>query len=301
MRNVKATIASIRFYCPEHPVCLIADGDFDTSEITEAYPVTILKTTEIDDPVVSAYCTGNPRSKLAAMWHGPFDRFVYLDADAVVWGDIMDKLHWDDEDFIVFWNAPEEPAHRSWMSEYYMDVDRILKGNPDFDWMHNPYFSSGAFACKRNAISKDEWVEMEEWRAREPDLFSWTKDQGILNYLVFWKAQSQGFKTRLIDLQWIPHHRGVKLTKKKFLWNGFRFPDSVSDPYIMHFCGKKPEIHRWKSYAAQFSIARYEFLRRGRKLGPLAATMRIAMEEFEAIRSKVSKKTGRLFKHIWCF
>jgi hypothetical protein len=230
------------------------------------------------------------------MWHGPFERYVYLDADAIVWGDIMTKLRWNDEDFIVFWNAPEEPAHRSWILEYYMDVDRILMGNPDFAWENNPYFSTGAFACRRNAISKDEWVSMEEWRAREPKIFSWTRDQGILNYLVFWKAQSQGFKTGLIDLQWIPEHRGIELTKRKFPQSGFRFPDSVTDPYIMHFCGRKPDIHRLKAYSKPFSVSRYEFLHRGLALGTLTATMRIALEELEVINLRVAKKIVKLLR-----
>jgi hypothetical protein len=290
LRYVKATLASASHFCPDVPICVIADGDFDTRELTDAYPVIIIRTTEIDDPVVQQYCRGNPRSKLVAMWHGPFDRYIYLDADAIVWGDIRKKLCWNDEDFLVFWNQPTEPAHRSWLAEYYMKIDSVLARNPEFEWMHNPYFSTGAFACRKNVISKNEWVEIEEWRKTEPDLFSWTRDQGILNYLVFWKAQMGQLKLGYRDLQWIPEHRGIEITKQKFTITRSGYPKSVKDPFIMHFCGGKPDCYRWKNYSLPFTVSRYSFHTNGRGMSSFIAALHLFREELIAATGHVWRK-----------
>ena len=34
---VQATLASMRHYCPKVPICLVADGDFDVSDLETEY------------------------------------------------------------------------------------------------------------------------------------------------------------------------------------------------------------------------------------------------------------------------
>ena len=36
--------------------------------------------------------SGNDRAKLAAMWEGPFEYYVWLDSDAIVWGDFTPQV-----------------------------------------------------------------------------------------------------------------------------------------------------------------------------------------------------------------
>ncbi|NEO01287.1 MAG: hypothetical protein F6K50_39555 [Moorea sp. SIO3I7] len=208
---VKATCASVRHFLPNVPLCVIVDGDLNVDELIETYNPYIIRTSEIEDYELRTYCSGSPRSKHLAMWLGPFERYVYLDSDAIFWGDVIASLKWeDDEDFIVFWNKPTEPAHNSWLSHFYFDIDILKLYDPEFEWKWNPYFSAGSFASRRVAISFEDFKRCESWRSEYPNLFSWTTDQGILNYLVFSLIQRGKLKLGRQYLQWIPAHRGIQ-------------------------------------------------------------------------------------------
>ena len=286
---VKATLASIKHFCPNVPICVIVDGDLDVSEIVDIYHPYILRVNEIDDSQMKNLCSG--RSKLAAMWCGPFERYIYLDSDAIIWGDVVSALNWqDDEDFIVFWPVPQEAAHKSWLTHYYFDIELLQLYDPQFQWEWNPYFCSGAFASRRGAIPFDEWLKCESWRLKYPHLFSWTNDQGILNYLVFSLSQQGKLKLGQQDLQWIPEHRGVKQTVTKFNPQGWSLPTQVESPYILHFCGKKPYIHDPRSYSKPFSLARlqhYQYSMPGKMFSQIK---NIAQEEINIVLSKIKRK-----------
>ena len=74
------------------------------------------------------------------------------------------------------------------MAHFYFDLVEIKKRNPDFEWRGYPYYAAGADAWRRNVISYEEWSEAEQWGKEVPELFQFG-DQGILNYLVFFKSQ----------------------------------------------------------------------------------------------------------------
>ena len=44
---VGATLASMRHYCPEVPICLIADGDVDVSDLEQQYDLIVLRIDEL--------------------------------------------------------------------------------------------------------------------------------------------------------------------------------------------------------------------------------------------------------------
>lgn len=290
---VKATLASIKHFCPNVPICVIVDGDLDVSEIVAIYDPYILRTSEVSDSKIRELCSGSPRAKNFAMWFGPFDRYIWLDSDAIIWGDVVSALNWqDDEDFIVFWPVPQEAAHKSWLTHYYFDIELLQLYDPQFQWEWNPYFSAGAFACRKNAISLDDWLRCESWYLELPQLFSFLSfpDQGIINYLVFSLNQRGKLKLGQQDLQWIPSHRGFQETVRKFHPQGWLLPAQVESPYIIHFCGKKPYIHDPRSYSKPFSLARLQHYRYQRPGNFFSQIKNIAQEEINVVLSKVKKK-----------
>ena len=40
---VQATLASMRHYCPDVPICLTVDGDFDVSDLEKEYDLIVLR------------------------------------------------------------------------------------------------------------------------------------------------------------------------------------------------------------------------------------------------------------------
>ena len=88
---VQATLASMRHYCPDVPICLTVDGDFDVSDLEKEYDLIVLRVSELPSEQMRKVICGNYRAKLAAMWEGPFEYYVWLDSDAIVWGDFTPR------------------------------------------------------------------------------------------------------------------------------------------------------------------------------------------------------------------
>ena len=73
---VQATLASMRHYSPDVPVCLIVDGEFDVSDLAKEYDLRVLRVSELPAQEMRTLVSGSGRAKLAAMWEGPFEYYV---------------------------------------------------------------------------------------------------------------------------------------------------------------------------------------------------------------------------------
>ena len=68
------------------PICLIADGDVDVSDLESEYDLIVLRIDELPSREMSQMITGSYLAKLAAMWEGPFEFYIWVDSDAIIWG-----------------------------------------------------------------------------------------------------------------------------------------------------------------------------------------------------------------------
>ncbi len=259
---VQATLASMRHYCPNVPICLTVDGDFDVSDLERAYGAIVLRISELPSAEMRKLIGGNPRAKLAALWEGPFDFFVWLDADAIVWGDFTSLVR-QDLDFQIFGNdgpvPPDTSEIPSWLLHYYFDPVKLRRFDPEFIWQGQSYFCDGTFACKRNVIPFHKWAQAISWGAKEPGL--WPKDfysMPFFNYLVHSMSQRGELIVGSADLQYIPEHHGNEELVQDCASAGWHFPKSIHRPFVAHFCGRKPLVVDRKAYSHPFTIARLE-------------------------------------------
>ena len=172
---VGATLASMRHYCPDVPICLIADGDVDVSDLEQEYDLIVLRIDELPSQKMREMIGGSYRVKLAAMWEGPFEHYVWMDSDAIVWGDFTDQVR-TDLDFQIFWPEISIPADADevpdWLPHFYFDLDRVEKFDPEFEWRGHPYFSAGVYACRRNVISYEEWQKLRSGHSKSRVFFN---------------------------------------------------------------------------------------------------------------------------------
>jgi hypothetical protein len=267
---VQATLASMRHYCPEVPICLIVDGNFEVSDLQKDYRVLVLRISDLPSTEMRKLIAGGFHAKHAAMWEGPFEFYVWMDSDAIVWGNFTSQVR-TDLDFQIFWSEISIPADAtqtpSWLGHFYFDPVKLRQVDPDFDWRGRPYFSAGVFACRRNAISFERYCEIEAMARRIPGLFesglnNSRGDMGMLNYLVHSMAQRGDLKTTMSDLQHIPGHHGIKELEQDCVDAGWRFPRNIQRPRVAHFCGRKPFLFDRNAYSRPFTIARLEHHRR---------------------------------------
>jgi len=292
--SVVATLASIRHYMPHIPVCLVVDGDVDVSDLEQLYKIIILRVEELDSEPMRDLIRGTGRAKLAAMWEGPFDFYVWLDADAIVWGDFTAQVR-RDLDFQIFWPEISIPSDADevppWLAHFYFKLDELKEFDPDFEWRGHPYFSAGAFACRRNVITYDEWIKIEKWNDDVPGGIFKFWEQGMLVYLILAKSNRGEINVDYIDLQWTRSF-GREDIDKDCAHAGLDFPENVGKPMIVHFCGRKPFIFDFGAYTRPFTIARLAHHRQSRSL--VGAWLVIILEDGGVFLSKVLKKIKRV-------
>ena len=290
---VQATLASIRHFCPDSPICLVADGDVEVFDLEQQYNLIVLRTNELPDSRMRDLCFGNYYAKLSAIWEGPFEYAVWLDSDAILWGDIRPLLDHAYDFHIFSSNGVSDLTDiPPWLPHYQLNPDILRKYDDFFDWRHNPYFCSGAFAFRKNAVSFEMWMEVQNWRNESPQLFGWG-EMGMLNYCVHALSQRGKIKVGLSDLQHLRSEQGVLEFKNDLTSVGWRLPTAINRPRVAHFCGCKPYIHDFSSYCVPFSIARIEHHRKTK--GGVGAWLAVLNEERGILASKIERRFRRFF------
>ena len=292
---VQATLASMRHYCPQLPICLVVDGDIDVSDLEQEYDLIVLRVLELPSKEMQKLMRGNGRAKLAAMWDGPFEFYVWLDSDAIVWGDFTPQVR-TDVDFQVFWSEisipPDVTEIPPWLPHFYFDPCKLQRFDADFDWRGNAYFSSGAFACKRDVISFDKWMKVESWGKEAPGLFGDFYEQPMLNYFVHSMTQRGEIKATMSNLQHIGGHHGLAELKQDCAESDWHFPKQIRRPRVAHFCGRKPFLFDRKAYSRPFTIARLEHHRHNG--GEIAAWQAVLKEDASVLANKVKRRLTNL-------
>jgi len=291
---VQATLASMKHFCPEIPVCLVVDGSFDVSDLESEYGLIVLRVSELPSNEMRELMSGNPRAKHAAMWEGPFEFYVWMDSDAIVWGDLTPQIR-TDVDFQIFWsdidiaaNATEIP---SWLPHFQFDPVKLRNFDAEFDWRGKAYFSAGVFACKRDVIPFQKWIEAELWGTEIPGLFGDFSDQPLLNYFIHSMTQRGEIKSTMSDLQHIWVHHGKEELMKDCNGAGWHFPKKIRRPRVAHFCGRKPFLFSQDTYSRPFTIARLEHHRRSR--GEVGAWLAVMNEDARVLLSKGKSRFRR--------
>ena len=282
---VQGTLASIRHFCPDAPICLVADGGVDVRDLQPLYDLLVLRPEDLPNRQMRKLCYGNFYAKMATLWEGPFEYGVWLDADALLWGDITPEIRLDCDFHIFSCNGVSDLSEIPfWLTHYQHDPRLLAKFDAQFDWRRNPYFCSGTFGFRRGVVPFDMWQEVHEWRVKEPKLFAWG-EMGMLNYCVHSLKQQGAIKVAVSDLQHLRSEQGIREYVEDLSLCGWRLPTRVARPRVGHFSGNKPFVHERRAYSKPFTIARLEHHRRSK--GELAAWCSVLAEEWPIYRDKV--------------
>jgi len=284
---VQATLASMRHYCPTVPICLTVDGDFDVSDLEKEYNLIILRIPDLPSSEMRKLMSRSFHAKLAAMWEGPFEFYVWMDSDAIVWGDFTSQVR-RELDFQIF-ERDSKPGDVSletvpdWLPHFFFDPGLLKKFDPDFKWQGNIYFCAGVYACRRNVFSFAEWMEVKSW-----GLWQHSGDQGMLNYLVHSKAKRGEINIASADLQHIWALHGRQELEQDCAGAGWKFPETIHHPRVAHFCYRKPFLFDRNAYSRPFTIARLEHHRRHH--GNLGAWLGVLNEDRHVLAGKMKRR-----------
>jgi hypothetical protein len=177
-------IASIREWNPDIPIILIKDrirGDYYTGDIERSWNVSLFDT--------HGCCYGWGFSKLEPLFEPCRERFLMLDSDILVLGNIIQLLQNHHQDFIVSGHE----SYGNFQNTQYFDPE-LLK-SLDRDYVHNGIgFNTGQWVGTSGIFRRDDFEAFVEFtnppRLRHPNIFQ-LGEQGLLNYFLL-KHKCQG-------------------------------------------------------------------------------------------------------------
>lgn len=233
----KACCASIRQYMGDIPITLLVDGQaVDTCEIQRLHGVDRLVVQEAmaADAEYLRLCTGSSWTKLLLFWMSPYERFLCLDADTILWGDVRRFAEFDRYDFIAAFHLEPEVLvqDREELNRILFDPEIAERLSPNLQWRLRDFANCGVFFARRGIFTQAQLMELRRldcWRCYE---------QGLLNYLR-WRS-TPGTSPRMggYPMQIFPADTSCKPV------NRFLRQDSTTQPLVVHWVGKKPKFGR---------------------------------------------------------
>jgi hypothetical protein len=239
----RGTVASVRYYMPEVPICLLVDGAFPTDDLQRAYGVKPFYRADIKNDFLRERSFGWGLPKMVAFWESPFERFLFLDADTIVLGDIRPKLfsgpesgNWD-----LFIDKPRYGFDEKGVTKFFFDVPLLGKHFPNFPWRDyaNRYYCTGVWAARRGIFDLKEYQAILEVKKSEPTMFQMA-EMGFLNFMIF-RGEAEGrLKVSAAEIQIIAPDFSLDELKKR--WQIDRPPAALpaEEAAVLHYTSIKP-------------------------------------------------------------
>ncbi len=271
------------------PICVLLDGDRAPSDLERAKGITVLTRDEIEPRELRA-CFGSPRAKNAALWASPFETFLLIDADTIVWGDTRELADFDRYDFIL--DSPGAEPLRS-----VMDVEQAAACFPDFEARRHigSYVNNGVYFGRRGALDLERYLHAVRVARERPGMFYGS--QGSFNYVLFSSADDGSIRLSQRELQVMTGR-----TSRADVVRRFAFDDSdpvvTGDPVVLHWVASpKPQVRaRRDDYFEPMTHFRLEFRRASRGSSAVLDLWRLRLEDMTCRDFRGRNLRGRLVR-----
>lgn len=293
----KGCVASIRYFLGDVPIALIVDGDVSTRDLEKTYGVQVIRKQNVRAEALRNRSFGMGITKMIAFWESPWENFFYLDADTVIWGDILKHADFERFDFIS--DVVRSPLSEQHISNYFFDTQRIHKFFPDFDWQQyrDYYFCTGAFFAKRGIFHLEEYLEILDLVEREPDLF-FIGEQGFLNLMMCRAAAENRIRLGQADLQFLVPDYSREIAERCFPVTQ-RVDLKPNKTNVIHWCGStKPISILREHYTKPMTFCRRQFLQEAQHRSLLNANTTLLLEDLQFYLRQSHKRIRRKVKRL---
>jgi lipopolysaccharide biosynthesis glycosyltransferase len=273
----KGCCASIKYFMPDVPICLLVDGDFPLEGLDTTYQAIVLRRKEIQNDFLRKESYGWGITRMIAFWESPFAKFLLIDADTNLWGDLRQHADLDRYDLII--DHPKYGYSEADLELYFFDKKMMRAHFPHFDLHNHPYVCPAVLMSRRNVFDLDEYKHLLRFTKQHPDKFK-CGDMGFINYL-FFNGQAKGqFQLGAADFQYLVCDFDPSQTRQDFAFVDER-PVVKLAPTVMHWTGTaKPTHHNAFGYYTQPMIFfREQFYRDTTQLTPAQITQKIQQED----------------------
>lgn len=192
MDHAIACVNSIRLYDPETPIMMIPYDDnyqgisekLQQDHGVETYPDLAFidrLSKNLQEIFGDGFFARPNQFRKQACWFGPFEKFLYIDTDVVVFsklGRLLDPL--ETHDFLCY-----DYQHKGGITNVFSEKV-IEEGVFSTDELQD-IFNGGFWASKKGLIAEEDLYDVFRDCAQHPDYFDFsqkTSDQPIINYMI---------------------------------------------------------------------------------------------------------------------
>lgn len=213
---VKGLCASIRYFMEDVPITLLVDGDFSTDDLLKVYSVNTIYRSDVENQFLRDESFGFGLTKMVAFWESPYEKFLYLDADTIVWGNLIEKISALSE-FDMITAQPQNEHSAEEVKKWFFDTDQIETYYPNFNWKKytTDYFCTGVYASKRGIFNIEEYKKILKQSRENQGLF-YIGEMGFLNFMIFRAADEGRIEVKKEELQLIAPDYEKKWLKNQF-------------------------------------------------------------------------------------
>lgn len=241
-------LASVRTSMPGVPLALIVDGEFPMPRLERLGPVRIIRRADVKDAFLRDRSFGWGLTKMLAFWESPWPRFLFLDADTVLRGDLRML---DDPAADVVVDRPPQVYTDQDIATYFFETKRLGELFPGFAWRGRGFVNTGAFFARRGAIDLAEYRGLYALMQAEKGLFQ-CGEQGLLNFLLFRAADEKRLRLTQAPLQTLVPDHPVEALRRRFLDDGA----ATGPAQVIHWCGAKPWLVKGAEFREPMTSAR---------------------------------------------
>lgn len=246
-------VASVRHFMQDVPIALIADGDFDVALTERRFGVQVIRRGDVRNPFLKDNSFGWGLTKMVAFWECPWEWFLYVDADTILWGDVRPRANFAMADVTV--DLPRQVYSDGEVNTFFFATNQLQQAFPGFKWRGRPFVNSGTFFARRGAIRLSDYQRLIEFNQATPGLFQ-CGEQGILNMLLFQAAEENRIRLAQIPLQTLVPDYPVSELHRQFQIEGNAPAVGGTDARVIHWCGEKPWIVGGATFRAPMTFFR---------------------------------------------
>ncbi|AFZ06062.1 hypothetical protein Osc7112_1543 [Oscillatoria nigro-viridis PCC 7112] len=293
----KGCCASIRYFLGDVPICLLIDGTFSVSPLEKAYGVRVINHDSVSEPLLRNRSFGWGKSHMIPFWESPWQNFLVMDADTIVWGDVLKFANFQDFDFII--DQPCNDYSDADITEFFFDIPGVEKYFPDFHWRdyRSRYVCPGTFFGKRGVFSLEEYRKILDFNDEHPEIFKYG-DMGFFNLMVFRAAQEGKLRVQNVDMQLLVPDFDQDLLRKRFPVESSGPAGDRTQATVIHWCGPKPTLSSGKVYSEPMNFCRRKCEEDVWNRTGLAAEMSLQVEDLQrsiyVYKNKFKKKFRQL-------
>jgi len=225
-RYTRICVASIRHFYPQVPIKLLAGGPLKSGLRDE-----LARFWNVGMAEVGVGDWGWGFVKLEPLFGPSGERFLVLDSDTVIVGDVLQTWADSAADFLV----DDEQQSEADTHRLYYDWRKVRAVDPAAQ-PPQFVFNTGQWFGTAGVLKRDDFAQLVDWsdmppRLRHPNLFM-PGDQGVLNYVI---NQKSAFADVPVERRKIMHWPGHGMSGLNAAAVGLR----TAPPLVIHWAGVK--------------------------------------------------------------